>query len=218
MKSSFVHLLAGLLLVARPSLHAAPLAEPGATLVAGANDAEWQQLFARLAPTVPVSSQFTEERYFPFRERPTVLHGEMRLDPQRGLSLHYTAPEPLTLVVDRRGLLQRDRRGRTRVLPGDSHAAAVNAALLPVLQFNEPEIMRRFKVQAARDGDDWRLDFVPLDPLVQRALGRLTAWGHADVLDRLQFRRSEAQRVEIRIENARRGVEFTADELTKYFR
>jgi hypothetical protein len=218
MKLRFIHLLTGLLLAAAASLYAAPPAEPGPLLVAGANDGEWRQLFARLAPTVPVASQFTEERYFPFRERPTVLHGEMRLDPQRGLSLHYTAPEPLTLVVDRRGLVQRDRRGRTRVLPADSHAAAVNAALLPVLQFDEAEIMRRFKVQAARDGADWRLDFVPLDPLVQRALGRLTAWGHADVLDRLQFRRSEAQRVEILIENPRRGVEFTAEELAKYFR
>lgn len=210
----FAVAMAGLALTAE----AVPPTEPGAVLVSGQNDAAWQPLFAQLAPQGPVFSTFTERRRFPFRREPVQLQGEMRLHPQRGLSLRYVQPEERMMIVDRAGMLQRDKRGRTRAVPSDPQVTALNSALLPVLQFDQAEILRRFEILAARDGDDWRLDFVPRDPTLARTLGRLITWGRGDRLERIEFRRSEKQRVEIVIETAERNVTFSEADLTRFFR
>lgn len=206
------------LTAAVPSGVGAPPAEPGALLVAGENDAEWQSLFARLAPTGAVLSEFTERRFFSFRQRATELRGEMRLDPQHGLSLRYVGPDERILIVDDQGVLQRDASGRSRALPADPQATATSTALLPVLRFDREEILRRFEIRAARDGDDWRFDFVPRDAGAAQTLGRITALGRGDELDRLEIRRNEKQRIEIRIHTARRGVEFSEAEIKRFFR
>lgn len=206
--------IAGLTLTAT----AVPPAEPGPVIVPGQNDADWLPLFAQLAPQGPVFSTFTERRRFPFRREPVQLHGEMRLHPERGLSLHYGKPEERTMIIDHAGMLQRDKRGRTRAVPSDPQVTALNSALLPVLQFDQAEILRRFEILAARDGDDWRLDFVPRDPALARTLGRLTTWGRGDRLERIEFRRSEKQRVEIVIETAERDVAFSEADLARFFR
>jgi hypothetical protein len=215
-----LHRIAALLgFVALPlAVSAAQPAEPGPVLVPGQTDAAWKTLFAHLTPRGTVLSRFTEYRTFPFRQQPVTLEGEMRLDPQHGLSLHYTSPEVRTVVIDRQGMIVRDADGRVRAMPADPRATALNAALLPILQFDEPEILRQFTIQAARDGDDWRLDFVPHDASLARTLGQLTTWGHGDALQRLEFRRSRNQRVDIVIESAERGVTFTAADFARYFR
>lgn len=196
----------------------APPAELGPLLVAGVNDAQWNSRFERLAPNGSVLSQFTERRYFPFRKRPTVLGGEMRLHPQHGLSLRYVEPEERILIIDDDGMLQRDARGRSRAVPADPHATTLNAALLPVLRFDRAAIARSFDIHAAEEGEDWRLDFVPRDAALARTLGRLTAWGRGDALERLEFHRSQKQRVEIIIESAQRDAVFDDAELKRFFR
>jgi hypothetical protein len=210
-------LLAAALLAAAPS-SATPPAAPGPLLEGGARDAAWRPLFAQLTLRTPVFSRFAEERVFPFRERPVVLEGEMRYDPARGLSLRYTQPEERILIVDAGGMLQRDHQGRTRTMPADPHATALNAALSAVLRFDPAEIDRAFTVRGARDGDDWRLDLQPRDAALARLLGMFTAEGRGGELRRLEFRRSAKQRVTIRITEAHRDVVFDAATLQRFFR
>lgn len=196
----------------------AQLDEPGAAVDLAAASPEWRELFDKLAPHGPVFSRFTENRWFPFKKIPVVLKGEMRMAPDRGLSLHYIEPEVRTLIMDERGLVLRDERGRNREIPPDPRAASINTALLPVLHFDREELAKSFTVRAVREGEAWRLDFEPRDAALAKTLGRIVAWGEGARIVRLEFRRSGSQRVEIVIEESRVGATFSAEDLKRFFR
>lgn len=210
-------LLCAAVTIAAP-LRAALPAEPGPLLVAGQNDAEWTALFARLAAPGAVLSKFTERRWFPVKKQPVVLAGEMRLVPERGLSLHYPPPESRTLIVDAKGLLLRDAHGKNRELPQDQRATAVAAALLPVLNFDRAGLEKSFELHGVRDGAAWRLDLVPKSPALAKTLGTIVLAGEGNDLRRLEFRRSDKQRVEIEIGESQTPATFSAEELKQFFR
>jgi hypothetical protein len=200
------------------SAGAAVPAAPGPELVAGENDAAWTPLFAALVAQGAVRSTFTENRWFGVRREPVVLHGELRHSDVRGLSLHYTQPEEQLCVVDAKGLLLRDAKGRTRTMAADPNAPRMDAALLPVLRFDLPALLKLFTLRAARDGDDWRLDFAPRTPALARSLSALVVEGSGERVRRLEFRRSAKQRVEVLIGETQTGVTFAAEEEKRFFR
>lgn len=197
---------------------AAVPAAMGPEIVAGENDAAWSPLFTVLAGQDGVYSTFTENRWFSVKKFPVVLHGELRHSPTRGLSLRYTQPEEQLMVVDAKGLLMRNAKGRTRTMAADPKAPRIDAALLPVLRFDLPALRELFTVHAARDGDDWRLDFVPRTPELARQLSVVVVEGAGERVRRLEFRRSAKQRVEVLIEETKTGVSFTAEEEQRFFR
>lgn len=192
--------------------------EPGPQLYPGKNDAEWLPLFADLGTRRAVAAEFTEHRWFPFKKIPVVLKGVMRLSPDLGMSLGYTEPEKRTIIIDAKGLVLREANGRQREIPADPASPAASTALLPVLNFDWRKLDQAFLVYAAREGDDWRLDFVPRDTQLADRLGRIIATGHGVAMRHLEFRRSAMQRVEIFIDEARLGASFTAEERKKFFR
>ena len=197
---------------------AEPALKPGLAIVPGVNDATWHPLFQSLAHKGAVLSEFTERRWFPFRREPIVLQGEMRSVPNVGLSLHYTQPEQRIVIIDGQGLLVRDAAGRTRAIPNDPRATAATSALLPILRFDEAELTGRFQLRAAGNPTNWRFDFVPLDPALARLLGDVSVSGQGEVVRTIEFRRSAKQHIEIEIGKTSTGVNFTADELRRFFR
>ena len=207
-----------LCLFAALTLPAVAVLETGSQLVAGKNDAEWLPLFAELGARRMVASEFTEHRWFPFKKIPVVLKGVMRLSPGLGMSLGYTEPEKRVIIVDARGLLLREAGGRQREIPADPNSPAASAALLPILNFDWRKLDQVFQVYAAREGDAWRLDFVPRDPQLASSLGRITVVGDGYLMRQLEFRRSAMQRVEIFIGETRLGTEFTPEEKAQFFR
>src|SRR6185436_10874432 len=89
---------------------------------------EWRELGERFARRTDTTADFEERRFFPFRKEPTVLKGEVRVSPARGLSLHYTAPEERTMIIDERGMVLREGSGRESP-PPDPRANAANDAM-----------------------------------------------------------------------------------------
>lgn len=213
----FALLFLGLALLAMRA-SAVPLSEAGPEIVAGHNDAAWEPLFAALANKGAIDSRFTERRWFPFRRKPVVVAGEMRLAPGHGLSLHYSQPEDRTVIVDDRGLAFRDAAGRLQAGPSDPRATAAIGALLPVLRFDRAELAKTFVLAAARDGDDWRLDFVPREAALARLLGRIVVFGAGDAVRRIELRHSAHQHIEIEIGETATHVQFATADLQRYFR
>jgi hypothetical protein len=206
--------LVALLSLVAPSLRSDPL--PLLTPAAAAG--EWGPLVGALASKGALQAGFTERRYFPFRNRPTILHGILRISPDRGLSLQYTEPEASTLIADRAGLAVRDAAGRTSVVPADSREAGAIASMLPIMQFNLDALFPRFEIRAARTSLGWRFEFTPRDPVAAGTLGTITVDGTAEDVTHLEFRHSERQRVEIDVEDPRSGLTFTPAELAASFR
>ena len=183
-----------------------------------AHDPAWSPLFTELAPDRTRQSNFEERRFFPFRQKPVVLKGEIRIVPDRGLSLRYLEPTPQTLIIDREGLLLRDDNGRERAAPPDHRAQAATAALLQVLRFDLDALQRTFAVYGQRDGDAWTLAFVPREDELARLVGTLEVSGAGGRLDRIEMIKSPDERVEILISDTQDNVIFPANVLKRFFR
>jgi hypothetical protein len=192
--------------------------EVNALAAVGLHDPSWQPLFSELGARRTVKSDFVEHRWFPFKKIPVVLKGEMRLIPERGVSLHYTEPEERTVIMDEKGLLLRENNRREREVPADPRAPAASNALLSILQFDHEQLERVFVIEGWREGDKWQLDFTPRDPQLAGTLGRIVARGEGLVLQYLEFRRSAMQRVEIFIGETRTPIDFSEADQRRFFR
>ena len=196
----------------------AGLVSPENRLADPANDPAWRELFARLAPNKTRQSSFEERRYFPFRKAPVVLQGEIRIMPERGLSLRYREPEPRILIVDREGLLFRDEQGRERAAPSDSRAQAATTALVQVLRFDFDGLQKEFEVYGRQEDGAWTLAFVPRDPAFANLLGTLTVNGAQHALRKIEMIKSPTQKIVITIKETQEDVLFTADTIRRFFR
>lgn len=182
------------------------------------HDAAWAELFGKLSQEKTRFARFEEHRTFPFRKTPLVLQGELRIAPGRGLSLSYTGEKPQTVIVDSKGVLMRDQRGRERAGPTDGRAGAATNALFSILRFDLASLARQFKIHGLKDGSVWTLGFTPRDPALAELIGDVIVYGERARLNRIDMTKSEKQRIEIVVGETRDDVVFTNDEVKRYFR
>lgn len=177
-------------------------------------------LLATLRAQAPLFATFDERRYYAFRKDATEFSGELRLDPQHGLSLRYLTPEERLLVVDTEGAFMADARGRRRNVPDDPRAQAATRLLLDVLRFDLAKLSAHFDLYAAQDSADaWRLAFIPKsDVKPADAFQPLFIHGEGPRVTSLELRRADSQRVRITIRETRSGAAFSSEELARYFR
>jgi hypothetical protein len=199
---------------------AAPPAPPSAeaALRASIQLADWKDLFDQLAAPATRYARFEESRYFPFRRKPTVLSGEIRIAPGRGLSLHYEHPLDYVVIVDDHGILMRDDHGRERTAPIDPHAQAATSALFHVLQFDLPHLEKEFTLHGLRDGDVWTLGFEPRESNLNHLFGSIVVSGDAATVTEIRLIKSEKQRIEISLRDQQSPAHFPPADLARYFR
>ncbi|MEO6002155.1 MAG: hypothetical protein ABIZ04_03540 [Opitutus sp.] len=211
-------------LAATHSSSAAETAEPTPILSAEtvladpAKSPEWRDLFAELGKPRNRVSRFEERRYFPFRDKPVVLQGEIRILPDRGLSLSYLGTKPHVIIIDQQGVLMRDERGRERAAPDDDRARAATSALSHILRFDLVALEKEFVVHGIRNGADWTLGFVSRDPTFTNLLGSVIVHGKDAELNRIDMIKSPQQRIEILITSTMADVIFPVDVLQRFFR
>jgi hypothetical protein len=191
---------------------------PDTVIADPARDAAWSPLFQQLATPKNRVSHFDEHRYFPFRDKPIELTGEVRIIPSRGLSLNYLTPKHQMIIVDNAGVLMRDDRGRQRAAPADSRAQAATSALFNIFRFDLAALARQFVVHGTRSGQRWTLGFVPRDAALAGLLGTVTVEGEEAHLNRIDLTRSDKQRVEILIKDTIDDVIFSDEVVKRFFR
>lgn len=177
---------------------------------------EWRDVAAWFAGQPDAVARFEERRMFPFRKEAVVLRGEVRVSRQRGLSLHYTAPEERVVILDEQGVLVRDATGQQT--PPDRRAEAGQRALLHVLRLDLAALGREFDVFGRRTGDAWALTLVPKDDVLRRGIGNIHVAGQRAEVRTIELRKSARQHIVIAMSEARAPVTFTAEETTRYFR
>ena len=178
---------------------------------------EWQDLAAEFARNGDVTADFTETRKFPFKKSPMQLTGEVRVSPERGLSLHYLTPRDNTVILDAAGILVRAPAGETTP-PADPRAAAANRALLKLLHFELAGLAEDFVLTGTRAGLAWELALDPRTDELRRSVGRITANGIGATIRQIEIRRTEKQFILIALSAPRPPAAFTPDEVKTYFR
>jgi hypothetical protein len=193
---------------------AARAAEPA---LVSAEDASWRDWAARLAPRADITADFEETRTFSFRREGVVLRGTTRISPEHGLSLEYTEPEQRTVIVDSRGVLVREK-GRDKAGPADPRGTAVNAALLNILRFDLPALLRDFEIRGLRAERNWTLELTPRGDGLRRAVRSIRVEGLGVEVRRILLERANRQAVDIRITPRPEMPPFSPGELRRYFR
>jgi glycosyltransferase involved in cell wall biosynthesis len=176
----------------------------------------WTDLITAFANNPDITADFTEQRFFPFKKEPVELRGEVRVSAARGLSLHYTAPDERTVILDDRGVLIRAPAGE-KAPPADPRAAAANAALLNILRFDVVALEQDFELYGKREDTAWTLGLVPRTDALRRSVGRITVEGAGAAISRIEIRRTAKQAIIIRIGAPQAGA-FAAEELKRFFR
>lgn len=177
----------------------------------------WSDLIDAFAHHPDTLADFTERRFFPFKREPVELKGEVRVSATRGLSLHYTAPEEHTVILDEHGVLIRAAAGEKTPL-ADPRAAAANEALRHIVSLDLPALEKDFEIYGRRDGEGWTLALVPRTDEARRSIGRINVTGEAATIRRIEIRRTAKQSIEITIGPPRPSAEFTTEELKAFFR
>ena len=177
----------------------------------------WSDLIDAFAHHPDTAADFTERRLFPFKKEPVELKGKVRVSVTRGLSLHYTAPEEHTVILDAQGMLIRAAAGE-KAPPADPRAAAANEALRHILCFDLAALEKDFELYGQRDRAARTLVVVPRTEALRRSVGRITVAGEAATIRHIEIRHSEKQAIEIIIETPRPAAAFTLEELKKFFR
>ncbi len=195
----------------------AALIQPGLRLSVNPPDPGWQDLFQVLRRRATVEAPFQEQRWFPFRKRPVVLTGVVRIDATHGLSLHYERPQERTVIIDEHGMLVREK-GRDTVPPADPRASLADSALLHVLRFDFAALAGDFELYGRRTGPEWSMALVPRAHHLRRTLGAILVAGQDDRVTRIQLRRSATERVDILVGDPRPEAPFSAADLHRYFR
>jgi glycosyltransferase involved in cell wall biosynthesis len=215
----FLLLLSGLLASATAARAAEepPLISAEHRLVLEPVDPAWRDVLAGLDQRSTVEAPFEEHRWFPFHKKPVVLKGEVRIDAARGLSLQYREPKESLVIIDRQGMLLR-QGGRETTPPADARAGAANEALLHILRFDFASLAAGFELYGRRTDQAWTLALVPRAEDLRRTLGAIIVSGEADLVRRIELRRSAVQRVEIFVGDPRPTAPFTAEELHRFFR
>ncbi|HUR57758.1 MAG TPA: outer membrane lipoprotein carrier protein LolA [Opitutaceae bacterium] len=182
-----------------------------------ASSPEWTDLVRRYAEKPDGVADFEERRYFPFRREPVVLKGQVRVSRVHGLSLHYTAPEERTLILDETGMLVREPKGQ-KSPPLDPRATAANEVMRHILRLDFAALEKSFEISGVRGPDEWSLTLVPRADTMRRALGDIHVGGDAISVRQIDLRKSAKQHVDITMSPAREVGAFTADEVKRYFR
>jgi outer membrane lipoprotein-sorting protein len=191
---------------------------PEAIIADPAHDPAWQDLFGLLSTPKSRVARFEERRTFPYRKTPVVLKGELRLAPNRGLSLTYLGDKPHVIIVDRKGVLMRDQKGRERTGPADGRAEAATSALFNILSFDLAALAKDFEVHGLRDDQSWALGFAPRDRTLADLIGAVIVNGDHGHLNRIEMAKSDQQRIEILLSETKDDVVFSPEELKKFFR
>jgi hypothetical protein len=215
MKFILASLAAGLLFCSPP---AAPAAALETVIQNPAGDSAWRDLWPRLARKGYRFCKFEERRYFRFRAAPVILSGELRLGPGLGLSVRYLLPEPRRIIIDDKGILIRedDERGQSAAPDGKTLGPA--SALLPLMEFNLPQLLQNFELRGRREGEDWSLVLVPRDTEIARRLKEVRMSGQGSRVREIDMDLPGSQRIEILLLSIRENVTFTRADLARYFR
>ncbi|MEO6569042.1 MAG: hypothetical protein ABIO94_09800, partial [Opitutaceae bacterium] len=144
--------------------------------------------------------------------------GEIRISPERGLSLSYLGEKPQIVIIDQKGVLMRDERGQQRKAPADPRADAATSALFQILRFDLPGLAKTFVLHGRRDGEVWTLGFQPRDATLFKMIGSVIVQGEGGRVDHIAMVTSEKQRVDISISETKEDVSFDAEELKRFFR
>ena len=198
----------------------APLFSPANQLQPGKLPFTLRMVFRRLAHDQTESMPFQEARTFAISKNPLRQNGTLRSSKDNGLSLSYESPKPHVIIVDDKGLIERQPSGKERQVTVADHPelAALTDLYLNLLRGNADKLFDYADVYFTQSGQTWQLGLVPHDATVAKRAGKVVIGGGGRSIRRLENQLPDGGSRVLELGKVERNPKLGPDVIQAYFR
>jgi hypothetical protein len=178
------------------------------------------RVFRRLAHDQSAMIPFTESRQFAISKQPVKQTGVLRSSRDHGLSMAYEGAKPRVLIVDDKGLIERQPDGHERQVSIADHpeVAGLTDLYLNLLRGNSDKLFDFADVYFTGTVHGWQLGLNPKDPAVAKRTGRVIINGSAREMHQIDSVSPNGDTRTLDLGAVDRNPKFTPDVISTYFR
>ena len=212
---------------AAPGTPPAAANAPGSTLFTPASQCQpgklpftLRKVFRRLANDRTETIPFTEVRTFAISKNPLRQTGTLRSSKTNGLSLSYENPRPHVIVVDDKGLIDRQPGGKERQVTVADHPelAALTDLYLNLLRGNAVKLFDYADVYFTGPPQNWQMGLAPKDATVAKRAGKVIISGAARDIRKLENVLPNGESRTLELGAVERNPVYGPDVIQTYFR
>ena len=199
---------------------AGPLVSAGNQVVESHLPNVLKRLFARLARDESSQIPFTESRTFAISKQPVKQNGTLRSSKKYGLSMDYAGAKARVLIIDDRGLIERQPGGHERQIATTDHPelGTLTDLYLNLLRGNGSKLFVYADAYFAGTNRSWQLALVPHDASLAKRLGRVVISGSKRDILRIENVLPDGDSRVLELGIAQRNPRFTPEEIHAFFR
>ena len=205
---------------------AAPGGADAAALFSPANQVQpgklpftMRQVFHRLAHDQTESMPFTESRTFAISKNPLRQTGTLRSSKENGLSLSYETPKPHVIIVDDKGLIDRQPGHERQITVADHpELAALTDLYLNLLRGNADKLFEYADVYFTARDQTWQMGLASHDANVAKRVGKVIISGGGRSIRQLENLLPNGETRVLELGKTERNPKFPPDVVQMYFR
>ena len=179
-----------------------------------------RKVFHRLGHDNAESMPFAEVRTFAISKNPLRQTGQLRSSKEHGLSLSYESAKPHVIVVDDKGLIDRQPDGRERQVTVADHpeVATLTDLYLNLLRGNAEQLFKYADVYFSGTAQSWQMGLVSHDPALAKRVGRVVVSGAGRDIAELKNLLPNGEYRTLEFGHVTRNPKYSSEEVQKYFR
>ena len=205
---------------ATPAPAGSMLFSPGNQVQAGKLPFTLRKVFHRLAHDRAESMSFTETRSFAISKNPLRQTGTLRSTKDFGLSLAYEGAKPHVIIVDDKGLIERQPDGHERQVTITDHPelGTLTDLYLNLLRGNADKLFAYADVYFSGTAQMWQMGLVPHDPNLAKRVGKVVVGGGGRDIQRLENVLPNGESRTLDFGKVERNPVYPPDVIQTYFR
>ncbi len=179
-----------------------------------------RKVFHRLSHDQSESMSFVEVRTFAISKNPLKQNGNLRSSKEHGLSLSYESAKPHVIVVDDKGLIDRQPDGHERQVTVADHpeVATLTDLYLNLLRGNADKLFQYADVYFAGTAQAWQMGLVSHDANLAKRVGKVVVSGNGRNITKLENLLPNGESRTLEFGHVTRNPKYGPDEVQKYFR
>ena len=177
-------------------------------------------VFHRLAHDRAETIPFTEVRTFAISKNPLRQNGTLRSAKEYGLSLSYESAKPHVIVVDDKGLIDRQPGGHERQVTVADHpeVATLTDLYLNLLRGNLDKLFQYADVYFSGTSQGWQMGLVPHDANLVKHVGRVVVSGSGRNILKLENLLPNNESRTLEFGHVTRNPKYSPEDVQTYFR
>ena len=203
-----------------PAPAAVALFTPASEVQPGKLPFTLRKVFHRLAHDRTESMPFAETRTFAISKNPLRQNGTLRSSKDNGLSLSYESAKPHVIIVDDKGLIERQPDGHERQVTVADHPelGTLTDLYLNLLRGNADKLFAYADVYFTGNAQTWQMGLAPHDANLARRVGKVVVSGGGRDILKLENLLPNGESRTLEFGKVERNPVYPADVVQKYFR